>query len=110
MLVALIAAAVSGDLLSLPMLAAIAIATTGVILMSLKPGAPLLHKPRPMLTGPLAGALFGPAAIGFLALPDEGFQIRATTILAHGLTVQTGVLPVWTLAFDGAPLSAPVSV
>ncbi|KAF0116277.1 MAG: hypothetical protein FD150_447 [Rhodobacteraceae bacterium] len=111
-LVALTAAAVLGDPLSLPMLLAIATATAGVVLMSLKPGtsAAMWRDGGPALTGLLAGALFGLSAIGFrgaiVALPTGDFLIRATTILALGLTLQALTLGVWLLAFDRGALVA----
>jgi drug/metabolite transporter (DMT)-like permease len=109
-LVALIAAVVLGDPLTLPMLLAIAIATVGVILMSLKPGTAFWREAGPVLTGLLAGGLFGLSAIGFrggiLALPSGDFLIRASTILALGLALQVAVLSVWMLAFDRRALIA----
>ena len=58
----------------------------------------------------LAGALFGLSAIGFrgaiVALPEGDFLIRATTILALGLTLQAATLGVWLLAFDRTALVA----
>jgi drug/metabolite transporter (DMT)-like permease len=111
-LVALIAAAVLGDPLTLPMLLAIATATAGVVLMSVKPGtsAAMWRDSGPALTGLLAGALFGLSAIGFrgaiVALPEGDFLIRATTILALGLTLQAATLGVWLLAFDRTALVA----
>ena len=111
-LVALIAAAVLGDPLTLAMLLAIATATAGVVLMSVKPGtsAAMWRDSGPALTGLLAGALFGLSAIGFrgaiVALPEGDFLIRATTILALGLTLQAATLGVWLLAFDRTALVA----
>jgi drug/metabolite transporter (DMT)-like permease len=111
-LVALIAAAVLGDPLTLPMLLAIAIATAGVVLMSLKPGTTtaLWHDAGPALTGLLAGGLFGLSAIGFrgaiVNLPAGDFLIRATTILALGLALQATLLALWLLAFDRSALFA----
>ena len=111
-LVALIAAAVLGDPLTLPMLLAIATASAGVILMSVKPGttAAMWRDGGPALTGLMAGALFGLSAIGFrgaiTALPTGDFLIRATTILALGLTLQATLLALWLLAFDRTALVA----
>jgi drug/metabolite transporter (DMT)-like permease len=111
-LVALIAAAVLGDPLTLAMLLAIATTTAGVVLMSVKPGtsAAMWRDSGPALTGLLAGALFGLSAIGFrgaiVALPEGDFLIRATTILALGLTLQAATLGVWLLAFDRTALVA----
>jgi drug/metabolite transporter (DMT)-like permease len=115
-LVALIAAAVLGDPLTLPMLLAIATATAGVILMSLKPGttAAMWRDGGPALTGLLAGALFGLSAIGFrggiTALPTGDFLIRATTILAVSLALQAAILALWLLAFDRKALVASFRV
>jgi drug/metabolite transporter (DMT)-like permease len=115
-LVALIAAAVLGDPLTLPMLLAIATATAGVILMSLKPGttAAVWRDGGPALTGLLAGALFGLSAIGFrggiTALPTGDFLIRATTILAVSLALQAAILALWLLAFDRKALVASFRV
>lgn len=115
-LVALIAAAMLGDPLTWPMLAAIAIATAGVLVMTLKPGAApsLWSDIGPALTGLLAGALFGASAIGFrggiLALPSGDFLIRATTILVLALTLQAAVLSVWMLMFDRRALAASLGV
>lgn len=111
-LVALVAAAVLGDPLTLPMLLAIATATAGVVLVSVKPGtaAATWRDGGPALTGLLAGALFGLSAIGFrgaiVALPEGDFLIRASTILALGLTLQAATLGVWLLAFDRTALVA----
>lgn len=113
-LVALIAAAVLGDPLTLPMLGAIAVATAGVLVMSLKPGATQWHEAGPALTGLLAGVLFGAAAIGFrggiLALPSGDFLIRATTILTLSLALQAGILLIWMVLFDRRSLIASFGV
>jgi len=115
-MVALIAAAVLGDPLSLPALAAIALATAGVLLMSVKPGTGLAmwREAGPALTGILAGALFGASAIGFrggiTSLETGGFLIRATTTLAVSLALQTAILMVWLLLFDRTALRASFGV
>ncbi len=107
---------VLGDPLTWPMLAAFAIATAGVLFISLKPGtAPSLWSDSgPTLTGLLAGALFGASAIGFrggiLALPSGDFLIRATTILVLALTLQAAVLSVWMLMFDRRALAGSFGV
>lgn len=105
-MVAIIAFFVLGDSLTPMKLAAIAIATSGVVLMSLKPGGAraMLSESGPALTGILAGVMFGAAAIGFrggiINLPSGSFLMRATTILAWGLAIQTAILMVYLLAFD----------
>jgi drug/metabolite transporter (DMT)-like permease len=115
-LVALIGWVVLGDALTLPMLGAIAVATAGVLVMSVKPGGfrEMVATGWPVLTGLLAGGLFGLAAIGFrggiLALPEGGFLIRATTILVLSLGVQAGVLFVWLLTFDRPALMGSLRV
>lgn len=111
-MVALIAAVVLGDPLTLPALAAIALATAGVLLMSVKPGTGLAmwRQGGPALTGILAGALFGASAIGFrggiTSLESGGFLIRATTTLVLSLGLQTAMLMVWLLLFDRTALRA----
>ncbi len=115
-LVALVAAAVLGDPLTLPMLVAIAIATAGVLLMSVKPGTlgAMWQDGGPALTGLLAGLLFGLSAIGFrgaiTSLPTGDFLIRATTILALSLALQATLLCIWLLAFDRPALLASFRV
>lgn len=115
-LVALVAALVIGDPLTLWKLVAIIVATAGVVILSVKPGAErgLFSDWRPVATGLLAGLLFGMSAIGFrgaiLALPEGSFLIRASSILVVSLAVQTGVLLIWLLAFDRAALLASFGV
>lgn len=111
-IVALGAALLLGDALTLPALTAIAIATAGVVVMSIKPG------PRPSewftagpaLTGLAAAALFGLSAIGFrggvTGLDDGGTLIRATTTLVLSLVLQSTILLVWMGAFDRKALRA----
>ncbi|AMJ61290.1 DMT family transporter [Bosea sp. PAMC 26642] len=100
--VAIFGALLLGDALSLPKFAAIAVATAGVVVVSWKPGEKLTAAGlRPALLGIGAGAFFAFSAIGFRgaiqALPEGGFFIRATTILALGLTLQTVVLTLYML-------------
>jgi drug/metabolite transporter (DMT)-like permease len=113
-LVALIAAVVLGDPLTGPMLLAIAIATLGVLIVTLKPGTALWRDSDPALTGLLAGVLFGAAAIGFrggiLALPSGDFLIRASTILVLSLALQSAILLVWMGLFDRTALRASLGV
>jgi drug/metabolite transporter (DMT)-like permease len=115
-LVALLAAATIGDPLTLPALAAIAVATAGVVILSTKPETTrlMLHDLRPAVTGLLAGLMFGIAAIGFrggiLALPEGGFLIRASTVLVVSLVLQSGILLLWFAVFDRAALVASFGV
>ncbi|AGT09438.1 DMT family transporter [Paracoccus aminophilus] len=78
-------------------LAAIVIATLGVVMMS---GATQWRGNWwPMFLGVLSGALFGLSSIGFrggiLNLPSGDFLVRATTTLALNLTMQTVLVLLW---------------
>jgi len=115
-LVALFAAAVLGDPLTLPVLGSIGLATLGVLVMTLRPGVAgqMRRQGGPAAMGLLAGALFGAAAIGFrggiLALPEGGFLIRASTALVVGLALQSLILLVWMALFDRAAIGACLAV
>jgi drug/metabolite transporter (DMT)-like permease len=93
--VALFGLVLLGDPVTLPMGIAIATATAGVVLMSIKPGAPRGGL-KPTLMGLGAGALFGLSAIGFrgaiLSLHDPSFVMAATFTLVIGLLFQSGTL------------------
>ena len=108
--IAVFGLAVLGDPLTPTMALAIVVATTGVLLMSLKAGLSELTRAgsRPILLGVVAGAFFGLAATGFrgaiLSLDSGGFVVRATTTLVCGLALQTAVLVAWLLAFNRAAL------
>jgi drug/metabolite transporter (DMT)-like permease len=114
-IVALTAAALLGDALTWPALGAIALATSGVLVMTVKSGAAAqLTQVAPAATGLLAGGLFGLAAIGFrggiTALPEGGFLIRASTALVVGLALQSAILLVWMLLFDRPAIAACLRV
>jgi drug/metabolite transporter (DMT)-like permease len=107
--VAIFGALLLGDSLTLAKFAAIAIATFGVVLVSWKPGEKLSRAGlRPAVLGVGAGAFFALSAIGYRgaiqALPDGGFFIRATTILAFGLALQTLILTIYMLIANRAAL------
>jgi drug/metabolite transporter (DMT)-like permease len=76
--------------------AAIVIATIGVIVISLKPGASQVSTRRSTVIGVVSGALFALSAIGYrgailsLALPH--FVMAATFTLAVGLVMQAALL------------------
>jgi drug/metabolite transporter (DMT)-like permease len=93
--VALFGLVLLGDPVTLPMAIAIATATAGVVLMSIKPGAPRAGL-RPMLMGLGAGGLFALSAIGYrgaiLNLHDPSFVMAATFTLVIGLLFQSVVL------------------
>lgn len=107
-LVAFVGWAILGERLTLPMLAAIAVAVAGVLVMTLKPGQgrAMLADLGPASLGLGAGLCFGLSAIGFrgaiTALPDGTFLIRALTILVLTLALQTVALGLW-LALKDRP-------
>ena len=112
--VALFGTLLLGDPLGWPKFAAIVFATIGVLVVSWKPGEKLSAAGlRPALLGIGAGAFFALSAIGFrgaiLALPDGGFFIRATTILALGLTLQTVILVGYMMLADRPALILSLS-
>lgn len=114
--VAVFGLAILGDPLTLPVALAIAVATAGVLLVSVKPGGAGLAAAgwRPVLLGIVAGAFFALAAIGFRgaiqALDQGSFLIRASTTLAWGLGVQTALLLVWLGLFDRPALLGSLRV
>jgi drug/metabolite transporter (DMT)-like permease len=110
-LVALVGWAILGEPLTLPMLSAITVAIAGVLVMTLKPGQgrAMLADLRPASLGLAAGLAFGLSAIGFrgaiTALPEGTFLIRALTILALSLALQTVALGVWLALRDRTALT-----
>lgn len=85
-----------GDALSIGMVAAILIATSGVIVMSLKPGGGGADSWRPTLLGLGSGAMFALSAIGYrgaiLSLEWPDFVMAATFTLVIGLAMQAVLL------------------
>jgi len=110
-LVALTGWAVLGEALTLPMLVAIAVSIAGVLVMTLKPGQgrAMLSDLGPAALGLSAGLAFGVSAIGFrgaiTALPDGSFLIRALTILALTLALQTLALGLYLAVRDRPALT-----
>jgi drug/metabolite transporter (DMT)-like permease len=90
--------------------AAVLIATVGVIVISLKPGAGQAVTTRSTVIGILSGALFALAAIGYrgailsLALPH--FVMAATFTLAVGLVLQAVMLTIYLALRDPRVLAA----
>jgi drug/metabolite transporter (DMT)-like permease len=86
-----------GDTVTLPMAAAILIATVGVVVMALKPGASLGL--RATLLGLAAGSMFALSAVGYrgailsLALPN--YLMAATYTMVVGLIVQVALLSLY---------------
>ncbi|MEA2951949.1 MAG: hypothetical protein QOJ96_1469 [Alphaproteobacteria bacterium] len=96
--VALFGLILLGDVVTLPMAMAILIATCGVVVMALRPGASAGGL-RPTLLGLAAGAMFGLSAIGFrgaiLQLGHPNYVVAATFTAAVGLVVQAVPLSVY---------------
>ncbi len=112
--VALFGLALLGDPLTPAMGLAIAVATSGVLLMSVKPGTSLAASGfKPVAFGLLSGAFFALAAIGFrgaiLSLEEGSPLIRASTTLVWGLGLQTAILLVWLGILDRRALMASLA-
>jgi drug/metabolite transporter (DMT)-like permease len=97
-----------GDVVTLPMGAAILIATTGVVLMALKPGTKL--DVRATLLGIAAGGMFALSAVGYrgaiLSLGLPSYLMAATFTLAVGLVIQCVLLSAWLLLREPKVLGA----
>jgi drug/metabolite transporter (DMT)-like permease len=106
--VALFGLILLGDVLTLPMVAAIMIATTGVVVMALKPGTSMGVKAT--LIGLAAGGMFGLSAVGFrgaiLSLDLPSYLMAATFTLAIGLVIQCVLLSAWLWLRDPKVLTA----
>jgi drug/metabolite transporter (DMT)-like permease len=111
-LVALFGLAFLGDQLTLWLAAAIVIGTLGVVVMSWPKAAVsgAAFTWQPVLYGIGSAALFGLAATGFrggiLALDSASFVVRASTILALGLSIQTVLLSAYLLIVEPQTLLA----
>ncbi len=107
--VALFGLVLLGDAVTAWLALAILVATTGVVVMSLKPGA-AAGGMRPTLSGLAAGAMFGLSAVGFrgailsLALPS--YLMAATFTLVVGLLLQSVLLSAYLWLRDPAVLVA----
>jgi drug/metabolite transporter (DMT)-like permease len=86
-----------GDVVTPLMAAAIMIATTGVVIMALKPGTKADVKST--LLGLAAGAMFAASAIGYrgaiLTLELPSYVMAATFTVAVGLLLQAGLLSLY---------------
>jgi drug/metabolite transporter (DMT)-like permease len=91
---ALFGLAFLGDTVTLPTAAAILIATFGVVVMALKPGATLGL--RATLLGLAAGSMFALSAVGYrgaiLSLGLPNYLMAATYTMVVGLIVQVALL------------------
>jgi len=99
-----------GDKISALSGAAILIATAGVIVISLKPGAGSVSTRRSTVTGILSGSLFALSAIGYrgaiLSLQLPHFVMAATFTLAVGLVMQAVLLSAYLALRDPGVLRA----
>ena len=97
-----------GDAVTLPMAAAILIATTGVVIMALKPGTSL--DSRATLLGVAAGGMFALSAVGFrgaiLSLGSPSYLMAATFTVAVGLAIQSALLTLYLWLRDPKVLTA----
>jgi drug/metabolite transporter (DMT)-like permease len=106
--VALFGLILLGDVITLPIAAAIIIATIGVVLMALKPGTKL--DLRATLFGLAAGSMFALSAVGYrgaiLSLGLPSYLMAATFTVAAGLVIQCALLSAWLLLRNPAVLGA----
>jgi drug/metabolite transporter (DMT)-like permease len=97
-----------GDVVTLPMAAAILIATTGVVIMALKPGTTLGLKAT--MLGLAAGGMFALSAVGFrgaiLSLASPTYVMAATLTMVIGLTIQVTLLSPYLLLHNPTVMRA----
>jgi drug/metabolite transporter (DMT)-like permease len=94
---------------------AIVVATTGVVLAAVKPGAKVGEGGmRALAQGVAAGACFALASVGFrggiLALDDGVYYLRAATALAWALAVQASLLGAWMALFARPALAGSLAL
>jgi len=108
--VALFGFVLLGDRVTPLMAVAILIATAGVVVMSLKPGAAQAGGWKPTALGLISGGMFGLSAIGYrgaiLSLELHDFVLAATFTLLVGLFFQSVLLSAWLALRDPAALKA----
>jgi drug/metabolite transporter (DMT)-like permease len=101
-----------GDRLTLPVLAAILIATFGVVVMSLKGKGTMSGGWQPVALGLFSGAMFALSAVGYrgaiLSLEHPSFVLAATVTVTIGLVMQAGFLTLYLLVKDRPVLHAIV--
>ncbi len=99
-----------GDVVTPEMAAAILIATTGVVVMALKPGTSM--DVRATLLGLAAGAMFALSAVGFrgaiLSLGLPSYVMAATFTVVIGLLMQSALLSLYLWLRNPAVLAAIV--
>jgi drug/metabolite transporter (DMT)-like permease len=102
-----------GDKVTPLLAAAILIATAGVVVMSLKPGAAQAGGFRPTLLGLISGGMFGLSAIGYRGAilnleAGNNYVLAATFTLTVGLVLQSVLLSAYLALRDPAVLKAIV--
>jgi drug/metabolite transporter (DMT)-like permease len=99
-----------GDPLTVPIVAAILIATVGVVLMSFKGNAPMQGGLRPTLLGLFSGAMLALSVTGYrgaiLSLGLPNFVLAATFSLVIGLVLQAALLTLYLALRDRGVLLA----
>ncbi|MBV9289047.1 MAG: DMT family transporter [Hyphomicrobiales bacterium] len=94
------------ETLSLQLVSAIALATLGVVLMSVTSRRELAHHWRAAALGVISATFFAFAAVGFRAavvsVATPSPVIAASTILLVGLLIQSATLIAWLALFDSA--------
>jgi drug/metabolite transporter (DMT)-like permease len=109
--IALFALVFLGERITLPLAAAILIATGGVLALSWpsRAGGEIFSW-RPALLGIASGGLFALASVGFrggiTAIESGDFISAATLTLAISLTIQTVLLTIWLLIREPSTLSS----
>jgi drug/metabolite transporter (DMT)-like permease len=98
---------------TLPMMIAIVVATSGVIIMSTKPGG-MVGGIKPTLLGLASGGMFALSAIGYrggiLSLGLSNFIMSATFTLAVGLVVTTAMLSLYLVIYAPSVMPAIMKV
>ena len=101
-----------GDRVTLGMVAAILVATAGVVAMSLKGRGAAEGGYKPVLLGLFSGAMFALSAVGYrgaiLSLGLPSFVLAATFTVTIGLLMQAGLLTLYLALRDRAVLAAIV--
>jgi drug/metabolite transporter (DMT)-like permease len=99
-----------GDTITPLTAAAILIATAGVVVMSLKPGAGEASTTRSTMLGLFSGALFAMSAISYrgaiLSLHRPDFVLAATFTVTVGLVIQAALLSLYLALRDPGVLRA----
>jgi drug/metabolite transporter (DMT)-like permease len=99
-----------GDPLTVPIVAAIMIATAGVVLMSFKGTVAVQGGLKPTLLGLVSGAMLALSVTGYrgaiLSLEHPNFVLAATFTLVVGLVLQSALLTIYLALCDRAVLVA----